>query len=196
MTKWLRVCGLAVIGALLAASSLRSQTPAGVPVADQFDRLHFRSIGPAVMSGRVSDFAVYEAKPSIYYVAAAHSGVWKTTNNGVTFTAEFQDQGLMSIGDVTVSQRDPDLVWVGTGEGNNRQRSVVGRRRVQVHRRRQDVEEHGSSQLLQHQSHRHRPCRQQHRLRGRAGEACLVQAAIAACIARLTVARRGSAFRC
>jgi photosystem II stability/assembly factor-like uncharacterized protein len=78
------------------------------------------------MSGRVTDFAVYEPNPSVYYVAAAHGGLWKTTNNGVTFTAEFQDQGLMSIGDVAVSQKDPNLVWVGTGEGNNRQSTSWG----------------------------------------------------------------------
>jgi len=52
--------------------------------------------------------------------------VWKTTNNGTTFEAQFQDQGLMSIGDVTVSQSNPDLVWVGTGESNNRQSTSWG----------------------------------------------------------------------
>src|SRR6516225_5204831 len=65
-------------------------------VADQFDALHFRSIGPAVMSGRVSDIAVYEANPSIFYVATAHSGLWKTTNGGTTFTPQFQDKGYIS----------------------------------------------------------------------------------------------------
>jgi photosystem II stability/assembly factor-like uncharacterized protein len=91
-----------------------------------FDSLHFRSIGPAAMSGRIADLAVYEANPSIYYVGTAHGGVWKTTNNGTTFQAQFQDQGLMSIGDVTISQSNPDLVWVGTGESNNRQSSSWG----------------------------------------------------------------------
>ncbi len=104
-----------------AGSILLSQTPGGVPVATQFDQLHFRSIGPASMSGRITDFAVYEANPSIYYVGSAHGGVWKTVNNGLTFTPQFQDMGLIAIGDVTVSQLNPDLVWVGTGEGNNRQ---------------------------------------------------------------------------
>ena len=78
------------------------------------------------MSGRISDLAVYEANPAIYYVGTAHGGVWKTTNNGTTFEAQFQDQGLMSIGDVTVSQTNPDLVWVGTGESNNRQSTSWG----------------------------------------------------------------------
>src|SRR5207245_7766054 len=80
----------------------------------------------ASMSGWISDFAVYEANPSVYYVGTAHGGVWKTTNNGTTFEAQFQDQGLMSIGDVTVSQSNPDLLWVGTGESNNRQSTSWG----------------------------------------------------------------------
>ena len=78
------------------------------------------------MSGRIADLAVYEANPSLYYVATAHGGVWKTTNNGTTFEAQFQNQGLMSIGDVTISQSNPDLVWVGTGESNNRQSTSWG----------------------------------------------------------------------
>ena len=106
------------------------QTPAalagGAQGSGPFDALHFRSIGPASMSGRISDLAVYEANPSIFYVGTAHGGVWKTTNAGTTFEAQFQDQGLLSIGDVTVSQSNPDLVWVGTGESNNRQSTSWG----------------------------------------------------------------------
>ena len=68
----------------------------------------------------VSALAVYEANPSVFYVGSAHGGVWKTTNNGATFTPQFQNEGLISIGAIAVSQKDPDLVWVGTGEGNPR----------------------------------------------------------------------------
>ena len=96
------------------------------PVATEFERLHFRSIGPATMSGRIADLAVYEANPAIYYVGTAHGGVWKTTSNGALFTALFQDQGLIAIGDVTISQSNPDLVWVGAGESNNRQSTSWG----------------------------------------------------------------------
>ncbi|HEY2905817.1 MAG TPA: hypothetical protein VGJ29_07930 [Vicinamibacterales bacterium] len=91
-----------------------------------FDALHFRPIGPASMSGRIADIAVYEPNTAIFYVGTAHGGVWKTTNNGTTFEAQFQQQGLMSIGDVAVSQNNPDLVWVGTGESNNRQSTSWG----------------------------------------------------------------------
>ena len=122
----------ALFVALVAAVSVQSllgrgAQPAARPAAKgPFDSLHFRSIGPAAMSGRVSDIAVYEPNTAIFYVGTAHGGVWKTTNNGVTFEAEFQDDGLMSIGDVAVSQNNPDLVWVGTGESNNRQSTSWG----------------------------------------------------------------------
>jgi photosystem II stability/assembly factor-like uncharacterized protein len=116
---------LAFAGQSLIGQS--GQTPAAAPaVSGPFDSLHFRQIGPASMSGRISDLAVYEANPAIFYVGTAHGGVWKTTNAGTTFEAEFQDQGLISIGDVTVSQSNPDLVWVGTGESNNRQSTSWG----------------------------------------------------------------------
>jgi len=98
----------------------------GAPVAQEFERLHFRSIGPATMSGRIADVAVYEANPAVYYVGTAHGGVWKTTSNGTMWEPLFQNEGLISIGDVTVSQRDADLVWVGAGESNNRQSTSWG----------------------------------------------------------------------
>ena len=91
-----------------------------------FDRLHFRSIGPASMSGRIDDFAVLERDPRIFYVAAATGGVWKTTNNGITFVPVFDSAGSSSIGDVAIPPDDPNLVWVGTGENNNRQSSSWG----------------------------------------------------------------------
>jgi len=122
MSKHLRCLLIPVALAFVAAGHLLlSQPQSGVPVAQQFEQLHFRSIGPAVTSGRITDFAVYEANPDVYYVGSAHGGLWKTINNGLTFTPQFQDTGLIAVGDVTIPQSNPDLVWLGTGEGNNRQ---------------------------------------------------------------------------
>ena len=117
-----------VLGLALAGPSLlgQSQAPATAPPIGPFDSLHFRPLGPASMSGRISDIAAYEANPAIFYVGTAHGGVWKTVNNGTTFEPQMQDRGLLSIGDVTVSQSNPDLVWVGTGESNNRQSTSWG----------------------------------------------------------------------
>ena len=114
----------ALAAALLAAVAMPVQ--AQIPVATEFDALHFRSIGPATMSGRVADITVYEKNPALYYVGTAHGGVWKTTSNGATWIPLLQHDGLMSIGDVELSQTNPNLVWVGTGEANNRQSTGWG----------------------------------------------------------------------
>jgi photosystem II stability/assembly factor-like uncharacterized protein len=126
----MKIQTLVAIGAGLGLT-LAAQSSVGVQAQKAesegvFDSLHFRSIGPASMSGRIADLAVYETDPAIYYVGTAHGGVWKTTNNGTTFEAQFQNQGLMSVGAVAISQSNPDLVWVGTGESNNRQSTSWG----------------------------------------------------------------------
>src|SRR5204863_7940448 len=110
----------------LSRVNVAGQVSAGATSPGPFDSLHFRSIGPASMSGRIADLAVFEPNPAIFYVGTAHGGVWKTTNNGTTFEPQFQDQGRMSIGDVTVSQSNQNLVWAGTGESNNRQSTSWG----------------------------------------------------------------------
>jgi photosystem II stability/assembly factor-like uncharacterized protein len=127
MLRHLRFVALAAVLVTLAfaAAPLADSQATGV-VADEFEALHFRHIGPATMSGRITDFAVLESNPAVYYVGTAHGGVWKTTSNGTTFEGLFQDQGLISIGDVTMSQSNPELVWVGTGESNNRQSTSWG----------------------------------------------------------------------
>ncbi len=86
----------------------------------------FRNIGPATPSGRVDDLAVLESNPAVFYVGGATSGVWKTINNGTTFTPVFDDESTASIGDVAIAPTDANLVWVGTGENNNRQSSSWG----------------------------------------------------------------------
>ncbi len=123
--QFYRFVGVALAAAVLLAgrplAGGSEQAPAAPAGASPFDSLHFRPIGPAAMSGRITDLAVFEANPALYYVATAHGGVWKTSNNGTTFEAIFQDQGPLSIGDVTISQSNPDLLWVGSGESSNRQ---------------------------------------------------------------------------
>jgi hypothetical protein len=88
--------------------------------------LHFRTIGPATMSGRIVDIAVVESNTYTYYAASATGGLWKTTDNGTTFAPVFQNASVSSIGCVTVSQSDANVVWVGTGEATNRQSSGWG----------------------------------------------------------------------
>jgi photosystem II stability/assembly factor-like uncharacterized protein len=114
------------------ATKAPAEAPPEAPAAPKVDYaaitsgLRFRSIGPAVMGGRVDDFAVVESDPSIVYVATASGGVLKTTNAGTTWTPIFDDQEVSTIGDITVAPSDPSIVWVGTGEPNNRQSSSWG----------------------------------------------------------------------
>lgn len=86
--------------------------------------LKFRSVGPALTSGRISDFAVNPNRPKEYFVATSSGGVWKTNNAGTTFKPIFDSQGSYSIGCVTLDPNNSSVVWVGTGENNN-QRSVA-----------------------------------------------------------------------
>src|SRR5271169_2258120 len=93
---------------------------------DKFKNLEFRELGPAVMGGRIDDFAVVENNPNIVYVGVASGGVWKTTNNGTTWEPVFDKEGVSTIGDIAIAPSDPSVVWVGTGEPNNRQSSSWG----------------------------------------------------------------------
>ena len=86
--------------------------------------LKFRSIGPALTSGRISDIAVNPNWNQEYYVATSSGGVWKTVNAGTTFKPIFDSQGSYSIGCVTMDPSNTSTIWVGTGENNN-QRSVA-----------------------------------------------------------------------
>ncbi|MEW7280200.1 glycosyl hydrolase [Aquimarina sp. 2201CG1-2-11] len=86
--------------------------------------LSWRNVGPALTSGRISDFAFNPNNPYEYYVATASGGVWKTVNSGVTYTPIFDAQGSYSIGCVTMDPNNSNVIWVGTGENNN-QRSVA-----------------------------------------------------------------------
>ncbi len=90
---------------------------------ETFAGLKLRSIGPAFRSGRIADIARDPTDRSVWYVAVASGGVWKTVNNATTWTPVFDDEASYSIGCVTVDPKNPQVVWVGTGE-NNSQRSV------------------------------------------------------------------------
>lgn len=83
--------------------------------------LRLRSIGPATMSGRFVDMDVVESNPFTMYVASATGGMFRTTDNGVTWTPVFEREAVHSIGDVAIYQPDPNIIWVGTGERANRQ---------------------------------------------------------------------------
>lgn len=121
-----RVLGTSIlfvfIGALFMPTGgvAQSQSPDGTLPADWVKALKWRSIGPAGMGGRITDIAVYEADPCVYWIATASGGLLKTTNNGTTFEHQFDREGSVSVGAVTVAPSDRNVVWVGTGENNPR----------------------------------------------------------------------------
>src|ERR1044071_915751 len=96
----------------------------GKMTADTFAGLKFRLIGPAVASGRVMSIAVNPRKTDEYYVGVASGGVWKTVNDGTTWTPVFDGEGSYSIGWVALDPNDSSVAWVGAGESNS-QRSVA-----------------------------------------------------------------------
>ena len=96
----------------------------GGMTAETFSGLKFRSIGPGVASGRVMSIAVNPKNKFEYYVGVASGGVWKTVNDGTTWSPVFDDQGSYSVGWVALDPNDASVVWVGSGESNS-QRSVA-----------------------------------------------------------------------
>jgi photosystem II stability/assembly factor-like uncharacterized protein len=91
-----------------------------------FKNLKARWIGPAVMGGRVSDIAIDPRNSAVFYVGLGHGGLFKTGDNGVTFNPIFDKQPTLSIGAVAVAPSDSDVVWVGSGEANDRNSSEWG----------------------------------------------------------------------
>jgi len=111
----------------LAAAETPPPSPAPPQLTDVlFKNLKARSIGPAVMGGRVSDIALDPHNPFVFYVGLAHGGVFKTEDNGVSFDPIFDKQPVLSIGAVAVAPSDSTVIWVGTGEANDRNSSGWG----------------------------------------------------------------------
>ncbi|KAB1064435.1 WD40/YVTN/BNR-like repeat-containing protein [Salibacter halophilus] len=115
---------LLLLSLIFSSSILTAQKSDYFLKSSDLNAFSFRTIGPALTSGRISDIAVHPQDKDFWYIAAASGGVWKTTNHGVNFTPIFDSEGSYSIGCVTIDPNNPHTVWVGTGENNN-QRSVA-----------------------------------------------------------------------
>ena len=112
----------------VALTPLQAQ---GSPAVDPalLTPLQWRSIGPANTGGRVDDLAVARVPglPDAIYVGTASGGIFKSTNQGTSWTPVFDRvDAMMSIGDLAVAPSNPNVVWAGTGEANNRQSSSWG----------------------------------------------------------------------
>jgi photosystem II stability/assembly factor-like uncharacterized protein len=94
--------------------------------SDVISELNFRSIGPAVTGGRIHDVESLPNNPSVIYLATASGGIWKSTNKGTTWKPIFDHQAISTFGDLAIAPSDPNIVWAGTGEQNNRQSTSWG----------------------------------------------------------------------
>ncbi|MEL7024410.1 MAG: glycosyl hydrolase [Pseudomonadota bacterium] len=114
MRFWISI----LIGVVIAVAAPAQDNGDSEPGFNEatFKGLEWRSIGPAFMSGRISDIAIHPDRQNTWYVATGSGGIWKTENRGTTWTPIFDDEAVYSIGCITVDPNNPSTVWVGTGE--------------------------------------------------------------------------------
>ena len=124
MKRLIFVCVLVLAGTFpLARLSGQSASQLN---ADMFKDMKFRSLGPSLTTGRVQDVAVDPKNPSIWYVAAAAGGVWKTDNRGLTFKSIFDNGGSFNMCCIVIDPKDSNVLWLGTGENANPRSAMYG----------------------------------------------------------------------
>jgi photosystem II stability/assembly factor-like uncharacterized protein len=123
MSAFLRAFVTIFVFTTSAIGSAAAQAPV---TADQIRNLEFRNPGPAVTGGRIHDVEALPDDPSTIYVATASGGIWKSTNKGTTWTSVFDHQAVSTFGDIDISPSNPQIIWAGTGEQNNRQSTSWG----------------------------------------------------------------------
>ena len=124
----LSICFVAVVD---AQQKNNTPSPSLSPKKDSLKNtplpgLSFRSIGPAITGGRITDMAVNPRNKAEYYVASGHGSLWKTSNNGTTFSPAFDGQSSFAMGAVRIDPSQPNIVWAGTGENNNQSNVIYG----------------------------------------------------------------------
>ncbi|TAK12157.1 MAG: hypothetical protein EPO35_11610 [Acidobacteria bacterium] len=130
LTSVLVLAASLALGSVLAAQQFGGPPAPTAVVNPTTDPLlqgfRFRNIGPAVMGGRVDDIEGAEKDPLLIYVGFATGGLWKSTDGGFHFTSQFDEMPHASVGDIAIAPSNPDVVYVGMGEPNNRQSSSIG----------------------------------------------------------------------
>ena len=109
------------VGMVTAAVGARQGTSNRL-TADVLKGIELRSVGPSLTTGRIVDIEMDPKNPSVWYVASAFGGLWKTENRGISFEPIFDDY-TFTLCCVVVDPKDSNIVWLGTGE-NNSQRSA------------------------------------------------------------------------
>ena len=158
----LGICAVAALAIVVFAGDLAAQALS----PEVLKAFNFRAIGPTRQSGRITDFAVPELEPWTIYAATGSGGLWKSVNNGQSWEPIFDNQPVISIGDIAVAASNPNIVYVGTRRSEHLAQHLLGRRRLQVHRRRQDVDERRPQGHAPHRPDGDPPEEPRHRLRG------------------------------
>jgi len=123
LSRWLRVGLVAALGLTGAGLAAQSSTPMADPLIRD---LRWRNVGNANLIGRISAIDALESNFAHVIVGSASGGVWKSTNAGTTWTTIFDNYGAASIGDVRINQKNPNIIWVGTGEECGRNSAAWG----------------------------------------------------------------------
>ncbi len=119
-----RVLSALLVVSILVPAAARAQSAPVTP--ELISGLRFRSVGPAVTGGRIHDVESLPHDPSTIYLATASGGIWKSTNKGTTWKPIFEGQPVSTFGDLAIAPSDPNVIWAGTGEQNNRQSTSWG----------------------------------------------------------------------
>lgn len=114
---WLKLAPLVLFLRVVSAQAIDPSVISG---------LHWRSIGPAMFAGRVDDVAGVPGDPNILYAAGSTAGLFRSTNGGTTFESVFNDGHTLSVGAVAIAPDNPQVIYIGTGEGFPRNSTSVG----------------------------------------------------------------------
>lgn len=141
----------------------------GAPAAQTTDpslirNFRWRNIGPANMQGRISDIKALDSDFSTVLLAGASGGVWKSTNAGTTWEPIFDKYGSASVGDTAFFQKDPDIIWVGTGEECARNSVAWGDGIYKSTDGGKTFMRMGVRDYPDHRAHHHAPYRSEHRV--------------------------------
>jgi photosystem II stability/assembly factor-like uncharacterized protein len=114
------------VGVLFALALVAPAFAQNQSVEQMLSVLPPRELGPGTMGGRIMDIAVYEKEPRIFYVGGSSGGAWRTDNGGMTFRPVWHQEGSGSVGSLAISQKNPDVIWIGSGEPASRNSTLVG----------------------------------------------------------------------
>ena len=114
-----------VLAALALAAVAAMPRPASPQLTERipdavWETFRWRSVGPVNMGGRITDVEGLPSPSKTFYAAAAAGGIWKTTNNGITFRSIFNEPRVAAMGDIAIAPTDPSQIWAGTGEEDSR----------------------------------------------------------------------------